>query len=227
MTNNTIYYHNFGLIDYKVCWEKQKDFFLHAIETKVALGKTENHLILCEHLHVYTLGKSGNNNNLLIKEEELKEIQASFYHVDRGGDITYHGPGQIVGYLIFDLDSFALTIKKFVHSIEESIIHMLHRYTIYAGRKEKATGVWLSGLPERKICAIGIKASRNISMHGFALNVNTDLSFFTKINPCGFTDKYVTSMQKELDKTEIPMEEAREILLQSISVVFNAKLIPV
>ena len=161
------------------------------------------HFIVCEHPHVYTLGKNGTENNLLINDEFLKKINASFYRIERGGDITYHGPGQLVGYPILDLERHDLSLKKYVFFLEEAIIQVLSNYGLDTSRMAGATGVWVdaAGKNPRKICAIGVRASRGVTMHGFALNVNTDLSYFSHINPCGFVDKGVTSMAKELQKS--------------------------
>ena len=210
-----IEYIDWGLINYKDAWEKQKIFFNELIEQKSNFedrGKKllTQRFIVCEHPHVYTLGKNGQINNLLINDEFLNEINASYYQTDRGGDITYHGYGQIVGYPILDLEQLHLSLKDYVHTIEEAIILTLNEYQIKSSRLDKATGVWLdaTGKNPRKICAIGIRASRYVTMHGFALNVNTDLSYFSYINPCGFVDKGVTSMKKEL-KITINMDEVK------------------
>jgi len=203
-----IQYRDLGLADYKEAWEYQEKLFNERVELKLFNRKhlTENPrvlddiLLFVEHPHVYTLGKSGNHDNLLIKNEFLEKINATYYHIDRGGDITYHGPGQIVGYPIFDLEHFGIHLKQYIYGIEESIILFLKDMGIQANRLEGATGVWLdSGSTlARKICAIGVKGSRHITMHGFAFNVNTDLDYFAYINPCGFEDKGVTSLEKEL-----------------------------
>ena len=160
-----------------------------------------NYLLFCEHPHVYTLGKSGKDDNLLVNEDFLKSKGATFYHIDRGGDITYHGPGQIVGYPIFDLEAFNLGVREYIHKMEEAIILTLKSYSIHAGRLDGATGVWLDATVEgkaRKICAIGVKVSRAVTMHGFAFNVNTNLAYYKYIKPCGFVEKGVKSMEKEL-----------------------------
>jgi len=169
-------------------------------------------VILCEHPHVYTLGKSGHENNLLINEEFLNKIQATFFKIDRGGDITYHGPGQLVGYPILDLDNHKVSLKQYIHTIEEAIILTIAEFGIIGTRFEGATGVWLDVGKQntRKICAIGVRASKFVTMHGFALNVNTDLTYFNYINPCGFVDKGVTSIQKELQR-EVSMEEVKRL----------------
>lgn len=211
----SIQYIDLGLKDYKETWDYQENLFEKVVEAKKENKETPGieipgYLILCEHPHVYTLGKSGDANNLLIMPEFLKSIQATYYKINRGGDITYHGPGQLVGYPIIDLESFKLGVKDYVHLLEEIIIKTLSNYGIEATRFEGATGVWLeTGTPRaRKICAIGVRISRYVSMHGYALNVNTDLKYFSYINPCGFQDKGVTSMQKELGK-ELDMKEVK------------------
>jgi len=203
-----IEYRDLENLEYKEAWEYQEIVFRERVDRKLqnrALPEEDrqylkNLLLFVEHPNVYTLGKSGVSNNMLINDEFLKKINASYFHIDRGGDITYHGPGQIVGYPIFDLDQFGIHLKEYVHALEECVIMLLKEYDIKAGRLAGATGVWLdpSGQQTRKICAIGVKASRFITMHGFAFNVNTNLDYFSYINPCGFTDKGVTSMQKEL-----------------------------
>ena len=203
-----IQYQDLGLMDYQKAWDYQVGLFDERVNRKL-LNRTlpedqriypDNYLLFVEHPHVYTLGKSGNQNNLLINDEFLKKIGATYYHIDRGGDITYHGPGQIVGYPIFDLEQMGMHIKQYVHTLEEGIIITLKQFGIIAGRLNGATGVWLDAETPRarKICAIGVKASRFITMHGFAFNVNTDLNYFSYINPCGFQDKGVTSLQNEL-----------------------------
>ena len=202
-------------INYQEAWNKQETLFQEIIQTKKE-GKDTRHLetvFLCEHPHVYTLGKNGQVNNLLINEEFLKQINATFYKIDRGGDITYHGPGQLVGYLILDLENHGGSLKGYIYKMEEAIIQTLAHFGIQSARLDGATGVWLEGNTKaaRKICAIGVRASRFVTMHGFALNVNTDLSYFNHINPCGFVDKGVTSMEKELGIT-IEMNEVKMIL---------------
>jgi len=203
-----IIYHDLGNMDFKEAWDYQVKVFSERVENKLENRKKpdnesnylEDLLLFVEHPHVYTLGKSGKDDNLLINDKFLDKINATYYHIDRGGDITYHGPGQIVGYPVFDLDHFGIHLKQYVHAIEECIIIFLDEAGIMASRMEGATGVWIEpGKPNaRKICAIGVKASRFITMHGFAFNINTDLKYFNYINPCGFTDKGVTSLQKEL-----------------------------
>jgi len=172
---------------------------------------------------VFTLGKSGKENNLLIRDELLKSINASFYKIDRGGDITYHGPGQLVGYPIFDLDGFGMGIRDYIHNLEQAIVDSLSETGIAASRLEGATGVWLdieNPVRTRKICAIGVKVSRSVTMHGFALNVNTDLNYFRYIHPCGFIDKGVTSMERELGAVQ-SMDRIRKLLLRNLERIFR------
>jgi len=205
---------DWGTIPYAQAWEQQETIFNHIIETKKVEKPTHDleKVILCEHPHVYTLGKSGHENNLLINEEFLNKIQATFFKIDRGGDITYHGPGQLVGYPILDLDNHKVSLKQYIHTIEEAIILTIAEFGIIGTRFEGATGVWLDVGKQntRKICAIGVRASKFVTMHGFALNVNTDLTYFNYINPCGFVDKGVTSIQKELQR-EVSMEEVKQL----------------
>lgn len=199
-----ILFENWGLTDYQKAWDKQEKAFNEAIELK-SVGKIPvNRLIFCEHPHVLTLGKHGDAHNLLYSDEFLNQKGVALYRTNRGGDVTYHGPGQIVGYPIFDLEQFGLGLKQYIHRMEEVIIRFLKIYGIESDRLEGATGVWLgkdTPSKARKICAIGVRSSRFVTMHGFALNINTDLSYFQLINPCGFVDKGVTSLEKELDHT--------------------------
>lgn len=216
-------YIDWGLIDYKEAWDRQEEMFERKISEKINSKKDiEQDFILCEHPHVYTLGKNGERNNLLINDEFLKKIEATYYHTNRGGDITYHGFGQIVGYPIFDIEALNLSLKSYIHTIEEMIIMTLREYSIETERLEGATGVWLDvNTPRaRKICAIGVKASRYITMHGFALNVNTDLKYFQYINPCGFVDKGVTSMEKELNR-KMDVEEVKEKLFKNLKLLIE------
>lgn len=208
-------FHELGTVDYKKAWDFQEKLFDEVTESKLKSDGKLHYLLFCEHPHVYTLGKSGQNANLLIPDEMLKKINASFYHINRGGDITYHGPGQIVAYPIFNLEAFGLTLKQYIHLLEQVIIDCLQEYDIKADRLEGATGVWLDpGVKgrERKICAIGVRASRFVTMHGLAFNVNTNLDYFRYINPCGFVDKGVTSMQVELNRP-VDIEEVKDKLL--------------
>lgn len=214
----TIKYQNLGLVDYKKAWDYQEELFANVLEhRKQSDTSLSGYLLFCEHPHVYTLGKSGHDNNLLINDQMLKQIGATYYHINRGGDITYHGPGQIVAYPILDLEALNINLKQYINLLEEVVIRTLKRYGIVASRLDGATGVWLDvgqKGKERKICAIGVRASRFVTMHGLAFNVNTNLDYFGYINPCGFVDKGVTSMQKELGE-EIDFESVqREMLLQ-------------
>lgn len=220
--NNTIKLTDWGLIDYNQAWEKQETVFQETIKRKVEGLETENLLVYCEHPHVYTLGKSGDEHNMLLNYIQLQAKDAIFVKTNRGGDITYHGPGQLVGYPIFDLANFGIGLKNYIYHIEESIIKTLAEYNITTTRLEGATGVWLDiDLPTcRKICAIGVRSSRYVTMHGFALNINTDLSYFNHINPCGFVDKGVTSMEKELG-AKVNMEELKAKLLKQILIQFG------
>ena len=211
---NNMKYLDLETMDYNIAWNKQEALFQQIIQAKKE-GKDTRELetvFLCEHPHVYTLGKNGQVNNLLIDDHFLRKINATFYKIDRGGDITYHGPGQLVGYPILDLESHGSSLKGYIYRMEEAIIQTLAYFGIQSARLEDATGVWLDGNTKtaRKICAIGVRASRFVTMHGFALNVNTDLTYFDYINPCGFVDKGVTSMQKELKKT-IDLNRVKEV----------------
>ena len=224
-------YKNLGLISYTDALKIQEEFFNSNLNEKksTGTGNTENSLLFCEHKHVYTLGKSGAENNLLINDRFLKSINAEYYKSSRGGDITYHGPGQIVGYPIFDLEKFDMLARKYIYNLEQVIIETLTEYNIHGERLDGATGVLLDvDIPTktRKICAIGVKVSRWISMHGFAFNVNTDLSYFGHINPCGFTNRGVTSLQKELNR-EIDIVEVRKKLLENFAKVFNIEILKI
>ncbi len=218
-----------GLISYREAWDMQEALLLANTDKKLANrdtpGKyrTENTLLFCEHPHVYTLGKSGDISNLLLSDAQLKEHGIEFFKNNRGGDITYHGPGQIVGYPIFDLEYFFTDLHKYLRALEEAVITTLRHYGIAAGRVEGLTGVWIDGDKpglERKICAIGVRCSRWITMHGFAFNINTDLSYFGNIVPCGIEDKGVTSLSKELNRT-VDMEEVKQILKKALSEQFG------
>lgn len=228
MASKRVFYVDKGLIDYKEGWDFQEDLFQKAIALKIAHrdGKTEqkpsNHLIFCEHPHVYTLGKSGAESNLLINEEMLRQKNAQFYKINRGGDITYHGPGQLVMYPIFDLDQFFTDIHKYMRFLEEAVILTLSEFGIRAGRLAGMTGVWLdAGTPnERKICAMGVKSSRWVTMHGIALNVNPDLAYFNHIVPCGIVDKTVTSMEKEKGE-KVDLVEVQKALKINMANIFD------
>lgn len=220
-------YLDFGLIDYQVAWDKQRTLFDELLKKKTSSTDGDgNCFILCEHPHVYTLGRSGEDANLLISDDFLKRIGASFYRIDRGGDITYHGPGQIVGYPILDLESFKVSLKDYIHSLEEVVIRTIAEYGIVGERLNGATGVWIDAqVPSkaRKICAIGVKASHFITMHGFALNVSTNLDYFNYINPCGFVDKGVTSIEKELGR-KVDLQEVKNTLASMFESVFCSSL---
>jgi lipoyl(octanoyl) transferase len=219
---------NLGLIDYQEAWDFQENLFKKAIDLKIAKrnGETdeipENHLLFCQHPHVFTLGKSGNPENLLLNEAELNQQQASYYKINRGGDITYHGPGQLVVYPIFDLEQFFTDIHKYMRFLEEAVILTLKDFGIQSGRVDGLTGVWIDGDSKnaRKICAMGVKSSRWVTMHGIGFNVNTDLNFFSHIIPCGIDDKAVTSMQRELGR-EVNLEEVSRLLQNHLAELFD------
>ena len=219
-----------GLIDYKKAWDYQQKLFNELINIKktnrdLPLHKQEelkNYLLFCEHPPVFTLGKSGSENNLLINKKTLEKEKISYYKINRGGDITFHGPGQIVGYPIIDLEKFSLNIREYIYKLEEVIILTLNEYNINAERLNEATGVWLDSDDNnkaRKICSIGLRISRWITMHGFAFNVNTNLKYYYLINPCGFTDKPVTSMEKELGEKQ-NIREVKNKLMQNFEKLF-------
>lgn len=230
-----VLFEDLGKQEYKSCWDYQEQLFKTAIDLKIANRKLEdpakvqipkNHLLFVEHPHVFTLGKSGDQKHLLADEARLKEKRAQYYKINRGGDITYHGPGQIVGYPIFDLDQFFTDIHKYLRFLEEAIILTLTDYGISSGRIDGLTGVWLdpeNDLKARKIAAMGVKCSRWVTMHGFAFNVNTDLNYFREIIPCGINDKDVTSMKKELGK-EVNIEEVKTKLLHHLQQLFEFEI---
>jgi lipoyl(octanoyl) transferase len=228
MKNKKIKVEDWGLLDYQQAWDRQEEIFSETIREKTAnrTNTTElpvkNHLIFVEHPHVYTIGKSGQPENLLLDDTGLRDKNASFYKINRGGDITYHGPGQIVGYPILDLDNFFTDIHLYLRTLEEAVIQTLAAYDIVSGRYPGYTGVWLDADNEnaRKICALGVRCSRWVTMHGFAFNVNTDLDYFKNIIPCGIDDKDVTSMKRELGY-ELDMEEVKAVLLQNIINLFE------
>jgi lipoyl(octanoyl) transferase len=231
-----VHFQDLGLKDYQETWDYQTVLFDEIVAAKIYNRKeedyskhkmTQNYLLFCEHPHVFTLGKSGSESNLLLAENMLKMHQATYYKINRGGDITYHGPGQLVGYPIFDLETYFFTdIHRYMRFLEESIILTLQEYGIKSGRVEGMTGVWLEGDTKyaRKICAMGVKCSRWVTMHGFALNVNTDLNYFNHIIPCGINDKAVTSIQKELGR-EVDMQEVKDKLKINLANVFDFDLI--
>ena len=219
-------YIDLGIIDYQEAWDYQENKLAELLQNRENdTIDNKGYVLFCEHPHVYTLGKSGKENNLLISDEFLEKIDATYYQTNRGGDITYHGPGQIVGYPIIDLNSYKLGVKNYIFKLEESIINFLKDFNIEASRLDKATGVWLDAEKPtaRKICAIGVRVSRGGTMHGFALNINTDLKYFSYINPCGFQDKGVTSLEKELGK-KLDMKDAKLLLLEKIKREFNFDL---
>jgi lipoyl(octanoyl) transferase len=227
----SVVYKDIGLKDYKETWDYQAEIFNRLIDGKKQAIQTSvlpeirlpGTLIFVEHPNVYTLGKSGLENNLLLDYIQLQAKDATFYRIDRGGDITYHGPGQIVGYPIFDLEEINISLREYIYRLEEAIIRTVCEFGITASRLEGGTGVWID--PQvfgkaRKICAIGVKASRYVTMHGFAFNVNTDLTYFNNINPCGFTDKGVTSLEKELGKKQ-NFDAVKTIVKRNLREVFD------
>jgi lipoyl(octanoyl) transferase len=233
-SERNVFFKDLGSMDFKSCWEFQEKFFNFAVESKLHNRQNDpdnqitisDYLFFVEHNHVYTLGKSGDIKNLLLNEAQLDEVGASFYPINRGGDITYHGPGQLVGYPIFDLDHFFTDIHKYLRYLEEAIILTLDEYGILAGRIDGLTGVWIDprdNAKARKIAALGVKCSRWVTMHGFAFNVNTDLSYFQNIIPCGIDDKAVTSMQEELG-IYVNIGEVKTILREKLQQIFGMKL---
>ncbi|MDA7728529.1 lipoyl(octanoyl) transferase LipB [Flavobacteriales bacterium] len=230
--NKKVEFQDLGLIDYKKCWDYQEKLFSGILSTKSAnrkekkSNKTNNYLLFCEHPHVYTLGKSGDEKNLLVNEDYLNSRGATFHKINRGGDITYHGPGQIVGYPILDLDNFFTDIHKYLRFLEEAVILTLKDYGLESERSPGETGVWFDvGTPKaRKICAFGVKSSRWVTMHGFAFNINSDLSYFGNIIPCGILDKKVTSLEKEL-KREIDFEEVKSKVKTHLIELFEMEVI--
>ena len=231
--NKKVALQDLGRKDYKETWDYQELLFKEIVDTKVKNRRegttleTPNHFLFVEHPHVYTLGKSGDITNLLVDEKVLAAKGATFYKINRGGDITYHGPGQIVGYPILDLDNFFTDIHKYLRFLEEMVIRTLAEYGLKAERSEGETGVWLDvGTPfARKICAMGVRASRWVTMHGFALNVNADLGYFDLMIPCGIKDKAVTSLNVELGQKEVDVEEVKAKLLQHFTALFEAELV--
>lgn len=231
--NKNIHFQELGLRDYKEIWEYQEQLFQEILDQKIRNRRegteepTKNHLLFVEHPHVYTLGKSGDKSHLLINDEQLKQKNATFYKINRGGDITYHGPGQVVGYPILDLENFFSDIHKYLRLLEETIILTLAEYGVNAGRSDGETGVWLDGGTPfaRKICAMGVRASRWVTMHGFAFNVNSDLGYFDNIVPCGIQDKAVTSLNVELGVKEVDMEEVKEKIKRHFAQLFQAEFV--
>ncbi len=231
--NKQIIIEDLGFKDYKDTWDYQETLFKEILDVKIknrrenAGLETPNYFLFVEHPHVYTLGKSGDMSNLLLDEKQLEEKGATFYKINRGGDITYHGPGQIVGYPILDLDNFFTDIHKYLRFLEEVIILTLKEYGLEATRSEGETGVWLDvGTPfARKICAMGVRASRWVTMHGFALNVNANLGYFDNIIPCGIRGKAVTSLNVELGVKEVDEAEVKEKLLNHFKTLFEAEFV--
>lgn len=231
--NKTVAVKDLGFRGYQETWDYQEQLFAEILGQKKGIragtgpAATSNYFLFVEHPHVFTLGKSGDQANLLASEALLREKGATFFHINRGGDITYHGPGQIVGYPILDLENFFTDIHKYLRLLEEMVILTLAEYGLEGQRSAGETGVWLeAGKPgARKICAMGVRASRWVTMHGFALNVNTDLSYFDLMIPCGIRDKGVTSLSAELGR-HVPMAEVRQRLLRHFSELFEAALIP-
>jgi lipoyl(octanoyl) transferase len=233
--NKEIQFEHLGLIDYKEAWDYQDKLFTSVLDLKAQNRKadeneqsiTPNYLLFCSHPHVYTLGKSGHEDHLLLNDEELKAKGATYYKINRGGDITYHGPGQIVGYPILDLENFFTDIHKYLRLLEEAVILTLAEYNIKAGRINGLTGVWLDfeeQVNPRKICAMGVKCSRWVTMHGFAFNVNADLDYFNNIVPCGISDKQVTSLAKELGR-QIELKEVELKLKKHFATLFEGEII--
>lgn len=231
--NKKVLVQDLGRKDYKETWDFQELLFQKTVDLKIknrreeSNEETPNHFLFVEHPHVFTLGKSGDITNLLVDEKQLEEKDAKFYKINRGGDITYHGPGQIVGYPILDLDNFFTDIHKYLRLLEEMVILTLAEYGLKAERSKGETGVWLDvGTPfARKICALGVRASRWVTMHGFAMNVNTDLGYFDLMVPCGIKDKAVTSLNVELGKREIDLDEVKEKLLNHFAQLFETKIL--
>jgi lipoyl(octanoyl) transferase len=230
-----VIYSDIGLIDYKEAWDFQEKLFARIVQQKLENRELpqsdhitpDNYLLFCAHPHVYTLGKTGHQENLLVNEQQLNELHASFYKINRGGDITYHGPGQIVGYPLLDLDQFFTDIHKYLRLLEETIILMLAEYGIKGERYPGYTGVWIDAsdpVRARKICAMGVRTSRWVTMHGWALNVNSDLSYFGNIVPCGIDDKAVTSMEKELGR-KVNEEEVKEKLKYHFAYLFDCSVV--
>ncbi|MNX50370.1 Octanoyltransferase [compost metagenome] len=231
--NKKIQLQDLGSNDYKSTWEYQEELFKDIVDLKIKNRREEleletpNYLLFVEHPHVYTLGKSGDFENLLLNEKQLEAKGATFYKINRGGDITYHGPGQIVGYPILDLENFFTDIHKYLRFLEESIILTLEEYGLKCGRSEGETGVWLDvGTPfARKICALGVRASRWVTMHGFALNVNVDLGYFDNIIPCGIRGKGVTSLQVELGVEKVDEDEVKAKIVKHLTQLFEAEFV--
>lgn len=235
LQNKKIIFQDLGLMDYKACWDYQEKLFNETVNLKISnrdLSEekqipTKNYLLFVEHPHVYTLGKSGDEKNLLLNEKQLLDKHANYYKINRGGDITYHGPGQLVAYPILDLDNFFTDIHKYLRLLEETIILTLKEYGVESGRSKGETGVWLDAedkFKARKICAMGVRCSRWVTMHGWGFNVNSDLNYFNNIIPCGINDKAVTSLNKEIGR-DVDMAEIKEKLKKNFSELFEAEII--
>ncbi len=234
--NKEVQFVDLNLIEYKEAWDLQETLLNRIASVKLAnrgleeesKESTENYLLFCQHPHVYTLGKSGDESHLLLQQPFLSDIGATYFKTNRGGDITYHGPGQLVGYPILDLENFYTDIHLYLRMLEEAIIKTCEGFGLVAGRIDGLTGVWIDPLDAsaRKICAMGVKASRWISMHGFALNVNTDLRYFTHIVPCGIATRGVTSLQQELGK-EMDIQAVSNIVKGHLNELFKMELIHV
>jgi lipoyl(octanoyl) transferase len=235
MQNKKIIFQDLGLMDYKACWDYQEKLFNETVNLKISNRylpeekqiPTKNYLLFVEHPHVYTLGKSGDEKNLLLNEKQLLDKHANYYKINRGGDITYHGPGQLVAYPILDLDNFFTDIHKYLRLLEETIILTLKEYGVESGRSKGETGVWLDAedkFKARKICAMGVRCSRWVTMHGWGFNVNSDLNYFNNIIPCGINDKAVTSLNKEIGR-DVDMQEIKEKLKKNFSNLFEAEFI--
>ena len=232
--NKAVNFQQLGLVDYQQTWDYQEKLFADTIQTKIENRKrpeeeqeiTPNYLLFCQHPHVYTLGKNGHLDNLLLNEQQLREKDITFYKINRGGDITYHGPGQLVAYPLLDLDNFFTDIHRYLRYLEDAVIQTLADFGLEAGRIKGLTGVWLAHIRQehpRKICAMGVKSSRWVTMHGLALNVNTNLQYFNYIVPCGISDKAVTSMQHELGTTQY-MHEIETRLRTHLTKLFEMEL---
>ena len=229
-----VFYNDLGRIAYSECWDLQRSLFERMLAAKASAADVQQPesnpdmagwLLLVEHNPVYTLGKSGKSSNMLVTEAYLRSIGAEFFHIDRGGDVTFHGPGQIVGYPILDLERLGIGLRDYIDSLEQAIIEVCQMWGVEAGRIKGASGVWIEpeGLRPRKICAIGVRASRYVTMHGFAMNVATDLRYFSHINPCGFVDKGVTSLEKEVGH-EVDVEQVKMQIINRLSEKLNVKI---
>jgi lipoyl(octanoyl) transferase len=232
--NTEVIFEDLGTVDYKECWDYQENLFNETVSLKISNRNnnteelTPNYLLFVEHPHVYTLGKSGDASNLLINEDQLKNKNANYYKINRGGDITYHGPGQLVAYPILDLDNFFTDIHKYLRLLEETIILTIAEYGVKGERSKNETGVWIDAsdpVKARKICAFGVRCSRWVTMHGWGFNVNSDLDYFQNIVPCGIQNKSVTSLNRELGVKEVNMQEVKEKLKKNFSSLFECNIV--